>query len=30
VLALMGVGLTELARMLERRLTPWKQTERAR
>jgi ABC-type nitrate/sulfonate/bicarbonate transport system permease component len=30
VLALLGVGLTELARVLERRLTPWKQTERAR
>jgi ABC-type nitrate/sulfonate/bicarbonate transport system permease component len=30
VLALMGVGLTELVRSLERRLTPWKETERAR
>ncbi len=29
VLALMGVGLTELVRMLERWLTPWKETERA-
>lgn len=29
-LALMGVGLTELARFLERRLTSWKETERAR
>ena len=28
-LALLGVGLTELVRGLERRLTPWKQTERA-
>jgi len=29
VLALMGVGLTELVRRLERWLTPWKETERA-
>ena len=29
VLALMGVGLTELVRALERWLTPWKETERA-
>jgi ABC-type nitrate/sulfonate/bicarbonate transport system permease component len=29
VLALMGVGLTELVRGLERWLTPWKETERA-
>jgi ABC-type nitrate/sulfonate/bicarbonate transport system permease component len=29
VLALMGVGLTELVRGLERWLTPWKDTERA-
>jgi NitT/TauT family transport system permease protein len=29
-LALMGVALTELVRFLERRLTPWKETERAR
>jgi ABC-type nitrate/sulfonate/bicarbonate transport system permease component len=29
VLALLGVGLTELVRGLERRLTPWKETERA-
>jgi NitT/TauT family transport system permease protein len=29
VLALLGVGLTELVRGLERWLTPWKQTERA-
>jgi NitT/TauT family transport system permease protein len=29
VLALMGVGLTEAVRILERRLTPWKETERA-
>jgi NitT/TauT family transport system permease protein len=30
VLALMGVGLTEFVRALERWLTPWKETERAR
>jgi NitT/TauT family transport system permease protein len=29
VLALMGVGLTEFIRALERWLTPWKETERA-
>jgi ABC-type nitrate/sulfonate/bicarbonate transport system permease component len=29
VLALMGVGLTEVVRGLERWLTPWKETERA-
>ena len=29
VLALMGVGLTEFVRALERWLTPWKETERA-
>ena len=30
VLALLGVGLTEFVRALERWLTPWKETERAR
>jgi ABC-type nitrate/sulfonate/bicarbonate transport system permease component len=29
VLALLGVTLTELIRVLERRLAPWKETERA-
>jgi ABC-type nitrate/sulfonate/bicarbonate transport system permease component len=29
VLALLGVGLTESVRLLERRLAPWKETERA-
>ena len=28
-LALLGVGLTALARLLERRLAPWKESERA-
>jgi len=29
VLALVGVGLTESAKVLERRMAPWKETERA-
>jgi len=29
VLALLGVSLTETVRALERRLAPWKETERA-